>query len=135
MVSAPLAYPGWLASLLNSPGGMVVPLALVSIGLQLHRSAIAAIYVCLLRHLGDTDRVTLFESAMAPMIGGSVIAMQCRLNDELTSMMVALGTVASFVTVPAWWGCWPGCERFSPAVRSCRSGWSGASGISATCMR
>jgi predicted permease len=147
VVSAPLAYPEWLTSVLNSLGGMVVPLALVSIGLQLHPSAIvghrvalaaglgfklivgpaviAAIYVCLLRHLGDTDRVTLFESAMAPMIGGSVIAMQYRLNDELTSMMVALGTLASFVTVPAWWG-GAGLAVTAPPPRSADAAAAGA---------
>ena len=37
-------------------------------------------------------------------LGGSAVAMQYQLNNELTSMMVGLGTLASFVTVPAWWG-------------------------------
>lgn len=125
LVLSPVAYPAWLGALLDRLVGTVVPLALVSIGMQLRPSAIsgnraalaaglgfklvagpaalAVLYVCFQRQFGDTARVTLFEAAMAPMIGGSVVAMQYRLNDELVSMMVGLGTLVSFVTLPAWW--------------------------------
>ena len=122
---APVSYPEWLTSLLERLGNTVVPLALVSIGLQLRASAIisdraalaaglgfklilgpaaiATMIVLLYGHFGETARVTLFEAAMAPMIGASVIAMQYRLNNELTSVMVGAGTLASFATLPVWW--------------------------------
>ncbi len=48
-------------------------------------------------------RVTLFESAMGPQIGASIVASQYGLNPTLITLMVGVGTVLSFLTLPAWW--------------------------------
>jgi predicted permease len=52
---------------------------------------------------GMTTQVTLFESAMAPQIGGSIVAIQYGLDAKLISLMVGVGTVVSFLTLPFWW--------------------------------
>jgi malate permease and related proteins len=52
---------------------------------------------------GTTTRVTLFEAAMAPQIGASIVAIQYGLNAQLISLMVGIGTVLSFLTLPIWW--------------------------------
>jgi malate permease and related proteins len=46
----------------------------------------------------------VFEAAMAPMIGGAVVAAQHRLDPELTTLMVGVGIPLSFLTLPLWWG-------------------------------
>ena len=40
---------------------------------------------------------------MAPQIGASIVAVQYGLNASLISLMVGIGTVLSFVTLPLWW--------------------------------
>ena len=54
-------------------------------------------------HRGTTTQITVFEAAMAPQIGGSIVAIQYGLNAPLISLMVGVGTVLSFVTLPLWW--------------------------------
>lgn len=46
-------------------------------------------------------RVTVFEAAMAPMIGASIVAMEHELDPPLVTLMI--GIPLSFVTLPAWW--------------------------------
>jgi hypothetical protein len=50
----------------------------------------------------ETSRVTLFESAMGPHIGGSIVAVQHNLNLPLVSLMVGIGITLSFFTLPVW---------------------------------
>jgi predicted permease len=52
---------------------------------------------------GTTTRITLFEAAMAPQIGASIVAIQYGLNAQLISFVVGIGTVVSFLTLPIWW--------------------------------
>ena len=52
---------------------------------------------------GRTTEVTLFEAAMPPQIGCSIVAIQYGLDARLISLMVGIGTVAAFLTLPAWW--------------------------------
>jgi predicted permease len=121
----PVTYPQWAVGLLHRLGNTLAPLALVSVGLQLrldqvagHRVAlgvglgfklvvgpllIALIYVVLLSRSDETTRVTVFESAMGPMIGGSIVAIQHGLSPPLTTLMVGIGITLSFVTVPLWY--------------------------------
>ena len=40
---------------------------------------------------------------MAPQIGGAIVAMQYGLDASLITLMVGLGTILSFLTVPMWW--------------------------------
>jgi predicted permease len=118
-------YPDWFTSLLRSLGGTLTPLALVSVGLQLKLrevrgnipplaaglgfklligpALVALVYVWCLSGHGQTIRVTLFESAMGPMIGAAIVAIQAGLNPALITLMVSIGITASFVTLPAWW--------------------------------
>lgn len=122
---SPIAYPDWLSGALRRIGDTLAPLALVSIGLQLrlgelagNRSTLALglgfklvlapllmalLYVGALSWTGQTSRVTIFESAMAPQIGGAIVAMQYGLDASLITLMVGVGVVLSFLTLPLWY--------------------------------
>ena len=63
----------------------------------------ALVYVGLIGLRGRTTQITLFEAAMAPQIGGAIVAIQYGLNAPLISLMVGVGTILSFVTLPLWW--------------------------------
>ncbi len=121
----PFEYPVWLANLFERLGATLVPLALVSVGYQLQfsqaRGRTLALVLGLLFKLvigptvilllfagflgagGPVLRVTVFEAAMAPMIGASIVAMNHRLDPPLVTLMVGVGIPLSFLTLPAWW--------------------------------
>jgi malate permease and related proteins len=121
----PVSYPEWVASVLSRLGGTLAPLALVSVGLQLRLGAlrgnrgplamglgyklvlapllVTLVYVGFIGLSGPTTQITLFESAMAPQIGGAIVATQYGLNAQLISLMVGIGTMLSFVTLPLRW--------------------------------
>ena len=121
-----LALPPWVDGMLMRLGEAIPMLAMLSVGCQLrvddligNRRAlavglafklllvpafIATLYLGLLPvGMRDTVNVTIFESAMAPMIGGAIVAAQYQLNAPLTGLMVGVGIPLSLVTVPAWW--------------------------------
>jgi hypothetical protein len=50
----------------------------------------------------EVTRVTLFEAAMGPQIGGAIVAAQHGLNPPLVSLMVGVGISLSFLTLPLW---------------------------------
>ena len=124
-VLMPVQYPAWIAGTFQRLGDTLAPLALVSVGLQLrldhlsgNRAAlgfglgfklvvgpllIALIYTGVLSLRGEMTQVTLFESAMGPQIGGAIVAMQYGLNPQLITLMVGIGIVLSFVTLPLWY--------------------------------
>jgi predicted permease len=117
--------PGWIISVLIRLGGTLASLVLVSVGLQLWLSELAGkraslamglgyklvlapllillIYAGVIGLRGTTTRVTLFEAAMAPQIGGAIVATQYGLDAQLISLMVGIGTILSFLTFPLWW--------------------------------
>ena len=121
----PVEYPDWLVAVLRRLGDTLAPLALVSVGLQLRLDQLSGIkvplsigiafkllvgpalvmlvYVGLLRAAGNVVQITLFESAMGPMIGASIVAIQHGLNPPLITLLVGLGITASFLTLPLWW--------------------------------
>jgi predicted permease len=121
----PLDYPTWLDELLKRLGATLVPIALVSVGYQLQLSLVQgralALTVGLLFKLviaptlilllfvrwlsGDRQvlDVTVFEAAMAPMIGASIVAIDHELDPPLVTLMVGLGIPLSFLTLPVWW--------------------------------
>jgi predicted permease len=125
VVLAPLPLPQWLDPMLLRLGDTIAPLAMLSVGAQLRVAGFAAhrlplslglafklvlaplvlapVYLGLPAAMQETARVTLFEAAMAPMIGGGVIAMQHRLDAPLVSLMLGVGIPLSLLTVPAWW--------------------------------
>jgi predicted permease len=121
----PVDYPDWLIPVLRRLGDTLAPLALVSVGLQLRLDQLSGIrvplsigiafklligpalvmlvYVGILHAAGNVVQITLFESAMGPMIGASIVAVQHRLNPPLISLIVGLGTIVSFLSLPLWW--------------------------------
>jgi predicted permease len=118
-------YPTWIGDVLGRLGATLAPLALVSVGLQLRLDALPGIKVALTLGLGfkllaapaililiyfgafgwsgSNMQITLFESAMGPQIGAAIVATQYGLNPALVTMMVGIGTLLAFATVPAWW--------------------------------
>jgi hypothetical protein len=122
---SPVAYPAWLAGVLHRLGDTLAPLALVSVGLQLRLDQlsgnrvplglglgfklvlgpllIALVYFGALSWEGETSRVTIFEAAMGPQIGGAIVAMQYGLSPSLITLMVGVGIVLSFLTLPLWY--------------------------------
>ena len=121
----PIDYPDWLVAVLRRLGDTLAPLALVSVGLQLRFDQLSGIklplsigiafklllgpalvmlvYVGLLRAAGNIVQITLFESAMGPMIGASIVAIQHGLNPPLITLLVGVGITASFLSLPLWW--------------------------------
>lgn len=125
LASSPLALPAWVEGVFARLGDTLAPLALLSVGFQLRLAALQARWRPLAAGLGyklvagplfvlaafaavaDLDspalQVAVFEAAMAPMIGGAIVAAQHRLDPELTTLMVGVGIPLSFLTVPVWW--------------------------------
>ena len=118
--------PVWIDGMLTRLGDAIPMLAMLSVGCQLrikdllgNRRAlavglgfklllvpafIASLYLGLLPGgMRDTVDVTIFESAMAPMIGGAIVAAQYQLNAPLTGLMVGVGIPLSLLTAPMWW--------------------------------
>ena len=121
----PADYPEWLVGVLRRLGDTLAPLALVSVGLQLRLDKLSGIkvplsigiafkllvgpalvmlvYVGWLRAAGNVVQITLFEAAMGPMIGASIVAIQHQLNPPLITLLVGFGITASFLSLPLWW--------------------------------
>ena len=58
--------------------------------------------------LGTKDQIlgtTVFEAAMGPMIGASIVALDQELDPPLLTLMVGVGISLSFLTLPVWWRC------------------------------
>jgi malate permease and related proteins len=120
----PFEFPGYVADALKRLGDTLAPLALVSVGLQLRfdqtrgikaalalglafklllaPAVLALLYFSIARTGDDVARVTLFEAAMGPQIGGAIVAIQHGLNPPLVSLMVGVGITLSFITLPIW---------------------------------
>jgi len=124
LLLTPFEYPIWLDDLLKRLGTTLVPIALVSVGYQLQLShvrgkmqplivgllyklvvgpALILLLFVGMRAQGQILSVTVFEAAMGPMIGASIVAMDHELDPPLVTMMVGIGIPLSFLTVPAWW--------------------------------
>jgi len=105
---------------------MVVPLSLISVGLQLEASLevlrrrarilvlgltaklivvpllLTGLYIGALRAVDFQTKITLLESAMAPMIMGAILATESNLDSEIASLMIGVGIPVSLLTVPGW---------------------------------
>jgi malate permease and related proteins len=125
LVLTPVEYPAWLDELLKRLGATLIPLALVSVGYQLRLSAVRGkatalatgllfklalgpaliliLFAALLGAQGPAVQVTVFEAAMPPMIGASIVAMDHELDPPLLTLMIGVGIPLSFLTLPAWW--------------------------------
>jgi len=120
----PVAFPTWTVAILQKLGDTLTPLALVSVGFQLHfgglrevlgplsaglayklllgPALIYLLYVTLLGSTGIITQVTVFEAAMAPMITAGIIAVDHDLDPPLVAMLVGIGIPISFVTLYLW---------------------------------
>lgn len=125
LASAPLPLPPWVDGVLVRLGDTLAPLALVSVGFQLRLDAlrerlrplaaglgykllagplVVLVALSAFADLGDPIvQIAVFEAAMAPMIGGAVVATQHRLDPELVALMLGVGIPLSFLTVPLWY--------------------------------
>jgi malate permease and related proteins len=121
----PFEYPVWLGELLKRLGTTLVPIALVSVGYQLQLShvrgkafaltvglvfklvvapaLILLLFAGALRADWQVLSVTVFEAAMGPMIGASIVALEHDLDPPLVTLMVGVGIPLSFLTLPVWW--------------------------------
>lgn len=110
---------------LSRLGSMVVPLALVSVGMQLNPSApgkelpkllwglgykllfapalIFILYLLILRNHSLPAYGSVMEAAMGPMITAAIVATNFGLRPELVGRMVGFGIPASFLTLPLWY--------------------------------
>ncbi len=119
---------GWRASgsgeiILDRLAGMLTPLALISVGLQLRLSDIRTekkylaaglvfkliisplIILGLMKALnltGTFGRVAVMEAAMAPMVTSTIVAQAHNLRPKLAALMLGLGVPLSFLTLLFW---------------------------------
>lgn len=120
----PVQFPDWSVTVLEKLGSTLTPLALFSVGFQLHFGEIRALirplsaglvyklllgpaliyllYSVLLRAAGAEVQVTIFEAAMAPMITAGIIAIDHDLKPQLVGLLVGIGIPLSFVTLHFW---------------------------------
>lgn len=117
--------PELLSYTLHTLGQMVVPLALVSVGMQLNPSwpgkqwpliawglgyklfiAPAIIFLLYIGLLGNHSMMSygsVMEAAMAPMITAAIIATNFGLKPELVGRIVGFGIPISFLTLLLWY--------------------------------
>ncbi len=120
----PVTFPEWSTQILQKLGSTLTPLALVSVGFQLHFGGIRQeikplaaglfyklllgpaliflLYSVIIGATGPVIQVTIFEAAMAPMITAGIIAIDHDLRPQLVGMLVGIGIPLSFVTLHVW---------------------------------
>jgi predicted permease len=125
LLLTPLEYPTQIESLLERLGQTLAPVALLSVGYQLRWGDLSGkifplalglgfklvlapliivfLFASVFGARGPTIQVTVFEAAMAPMIGGAIIAIEHKLDPALVTLMVGIGIPLSFATLPVWW--------------------------------
>ena len=115
---------GALREVLERLASLLTPMALISVGLQLHWNDIRAqlrfltlglVFKLFLAPLGifliyyalntpkDILNIVVMESAMAPMITSSILAASHNLRPKLAGMMVGVGVPLSFFTLGLWY--------------------------------
>ncbi|WP_281237675.1 AEC family transporter [Flavobacterium praedii] len=118
-------FSNWVQLFFKTIGSGVTPLALLSVGLQLKfekrsmhwgflslgllykliitPAIIFFLYVIILHQHSDAIKVSILESAMAPMITGCILASTYGLKPRLSSMMIGFGIPISFMTLLFWY--------------------------------
>lgn len=113
------------AEVFNKLGTTTVPLALISVGMQLkvpkfdHHvkpliwglvfkliifpMIIFVIYILVLRQRGSMIEISVMEAAMAPMITSAIIAASHGVEPKLCNMLVGIGIPLSFLTLGLWY--------------------------------
>lgn len=115
---------GMVREVLERLASLLTPLALISVGLQLHLNEIhhelrylmaglsfkliaAPLVILVIYYFVGVEknifRVAVMESAMAPMITSSILAASHNLRPRLAGMMVGVGVPFSFVTLGLWY--------------------------------
>lgn len=106
-------------------GSLLTPLAMISVGLQLHFDSrskhwkflwiglaykliltpalLFVLYVINLKQSSLMIQVAIIEAAMAPMIMASILATSHGLKPRLSSMMIGFGIPISFITLVFWY--------------------------------
>lgn len=114
-----------IQSVLLKIGSLVTPLALLSVGLQLNFDkksqhwrflrlglffklilvpfVILVLYVFIFKQHSESIKITIMETAMAPMITGAILASTYGLKPKLSSMMIGFGIPISFATLAIWY--------------------------------
>ena len=113
-----------LNPLLTKLAATLVPLALFSVGLQIHFSewkrelhslAFGLAYKLLIapalilgaalaaQSSGIIAQTSVFEAAMAPMVTSAILAAEYGLNSRLANLMVSVGILISIITTALWW--------------------------------
>jgi hypothetical protein len=125
MISTGIKHNEISSSILSKLGTPTIILALISVGMQLNPKLdkllwkelasglayklllapliIFIFYLYVFKLNGLIFKVTIIETAMAPMIMGSVLASQYELNPKLANLMVGIGIPLSAVTLALWW--------------------------------
>lgn len=118
-------FAGWLEKFLTMTAKSLVPVVLVAIGFQVHlrmpSSELLPFGIGLVVRLlvtpfvfagicfslgmkGPALQVSLFETAMPSMVTAGALASIAGLKPRLTSALVGFGILASFVTLPFFYG-------------------------------
>ena len=120
-----VVIPSDINTIFEALGGLVVPLALISVGMQLKLdfkstywkyiwmglgfklllfpAIIFVLYFILFQQSGQIIEITLIEAAMAPMITAGIIASSYDLKPRFCSLILSVGIFASFITIPFWY--------------------------------
>ena len=114
-------YPAWMVSLFEMTAASLVPVVLVAIGfameivlprsetmplvtglvIKLLVNPLIMIGCCMLLGIGGfVTRVSILESAMPPMVTAGALASIAGFEPRLTSSMVGIGILVSFLTLP-----------------------------------
>ncbi len=114
-------YPAWLFNILTALSNMLAPTALISIGLNLVIkipkdeiiSIIIALFlklivtpltlIALFKFLGINSlsaKVSIFESAMAPMVTACMLAIMANIKPRFVATTLGYGIILSFITLP-----------------------------------
>ena len=133
LLTSRIVFPAALSEAIARIGDTVAPLALLSVGLQLRLTELGGRTAALAMGLGYkllacpalifavlwfsnasggmASQVSLIESAMPPMMGAGILAIDAELDPGLVSLMIGLGIPMAFLTAPAW--NWLYCNTFS----------------------
>ena len=104
-------------------GALIIPLALIAIGLQIdfrvearHRKIILMV-LCLkmlvlpvltlaaAKALGISNpqfNASVFQAAMPPMLTPAIMLIEARIAPKLAASVLGIGTISSFISLPAW---------------------------------
>ena len=124
MVVFKIKFNDTISPILQKLGAPTIILALISVGMQLKTRfdgllwkelisgliyklflapAIIFLIAIILKVSGLIYQVSIIESAMPPMVMGSVLAVQFELNPKLANLMVGIGIPLSAATLALWW--------------------------------